>query len=123
MERVKKNLLMKLFGWQKMENNTAIIAMTMFFIPNTMGLLERRQTMSKEYDTNKAWGDAPRGYHQSQAEYWRSMCKSLREVLAEKDIYIEQLQKRLEVEEKKKSIQYSDEFIEAFGNPDEKKIT
>tara|TARA_R100000664_G_scaffold10502_1_gene17318 strand:- start:6831 stop:7070 length:240 start_codon:yes stop_codon:yes gene_type:complete len=79
--------------------------------------------MSKDYDTNKAWGDAPRGYHQSQAEYWRSMCKSLREVLAEKDIYIEQLQKRLEVEEKKKSIQYSDEFIEAFGNPDEKKIT
>ena len=74
--------------------------------------------MSKDYDTNKAWGDAPRGYHQSQAEYWRSMCKSLREVLAEKDIYIEQLQKRLEVEEKKKSIQYSDEFIEAFGNPD-----
>ena len=51
------------------------------------------------------------------------LLKIRREVLAEKDIYIEQLQKRLEVEEKKKSIQYSDEFIEAFGNPDEKKIT
>ena len=75
--------------------------------------------MSKEYDTNDAWGDAPRGYHQSQAEYWRSMCKSLREVLAEKEIYIEQLQKRLEVEEKKKSIEYSDEFIEAFGTEEE----
>jgi hypothetical protein len=39
---------MKLFGWQKMENNTAIIAMTMFFIPDTMGLLERRKLMGKD---------------------------------------------------------------------------
>ena len=54
--------------------------------------------MAKEtYDTLKAWGldkPKPRGNKQK-AEYWESMAKSLRRILAEKDAYIEQLEEKL----------------------------
>ena len=66
--------------------------------------------MAKEtYDTLKAWGmDKPKAKGNKQkAEYWESMAKSLRRILAEKEMYIEQLESRLVKEEKKKSIQYA----------------
>ena len=52
-----------------------------------------------EYDTLKAWGldkPQPRGNKQK-AEYWESMAKSLRRVLAEKEIYIEQLENKIQI--------------------------
>jgi len=61
--------------------------------------------MAKEtYDTLKAWGfeknnPTKKLGNKQKAEYWESMAKSLRRVLAEKDIYIEQLEKRLEYNE------------------------
>ena len=66
--------------------------------------------MAKEtYDTLNAWGmDKPKAKGNKQkAEYWESMAKSLRRILAEKEMYIEQLESRLVKEEKKKSIQYA----------------
>ena len=53
----------------------------------------------EEYDTLKAWGlDKPqtRG-NKERAEYWESMAKSLRRILAEKDIYIEQLENKIQI--------------------------
>jgi len=70
--------------------------------------------MAKEtYDTLKAWGfeknnPTKRSGNKQKAEYWESMAKSLRRVLAEKEMYIEQLESRLAKEEKKKSIQYDE---------------
>jgi len=56
--------------------------------------------MAKEtYDTLKAWGfdkPKPKGYR-AKAEYWEGMAKSLRRVLAEKDIYIEQLENKIQI--------------------------
>jgi hypothetical protein len=56
--------------------------------------------MAKEtYDTLKAWGldkPKPRG-NKERAEYWESMAKSLRRVLAEKEIYIEQLENKIQI--------------------------
>ena len=50
----------------------------------------------EEYDTLKAWGlDKPKAGHKAQAQYWRNMAESLRKVIAEKDIYIEQLEEKL----------------------------
>tara|TARA_R110002051_G_scaffold171938_1_gene242369 strand:+ start:451 stop:651 length:201 start_codon:yes stop_codon:yes gene_type:complete len=52
----------------------------------------------EEYDTLKAWGlDKPKAGHKAQAQYWRSMAKSLRRILAEKDIYIEQLENKIQI--------------------------
>ena len=56
--------------------------------------------MAKEkYDTLKAWGlDKPKTKGNKQkAEYWESMAKSLRRVLAEKQIYIEQLENKIQI--------------------------
>jgi len=53
----------------------------------------------EEYDTLKAWGlDKPqtRG-NKERAEYWESMAKSLRRILAEKEIYIEQLENKIQI--------------------------
>ena len=56
--------------------------------------------MAKEtYDTLKAWGldkPKPKGNKQK-AEYWESMAKSLRWVLSEKEIYIEQLENNIQI--------------------------
>ena len=57
--------------------------------------------MAKEtYDTLKAWGfeknnPTKRSGNKQKAEYWESMAKSLRRVLGEKEIYIEQLEEKL----------------------------